>query len=83
MTETMVAVKENCGNCKFWVRMEEDVGECREDIPQMLLVPQQSPIINKDSLLTGGPVKQQVQLSPMSFFPPVHSGKWCGKFKQA
>ena len=74
-----------CANCKFWLKQEGEqapghaIGSCLCEPPQLLLIPQQNPVIDQKKILTGGPVQQQMQLMPMAFFPIIQEDRWCGK----
>lgn len=80
----------NCGNCWFWAKLEGQpaqqepgkmIGSCLRLPPQLLLIPQQTPMLDEKKILTGGPVQNQLQLLPMAYFPVIGENRWCGEYK--
>lgn len=72
-----------CGNCRFYTHDPEPSpnGQCRESSPQCVAIPQQVPVMDKDSLLIGGKVQMQMQIVVNGYFPPTAPNIWCGKHK--
>lgn len=62
--------EQTCKNCYFSVH-EGDVYYCRRYPPQVILMPQVSPIANS---------RQTVNMVPVGMFPPVNPAAWCGEF---
>ena len=84
MDKSMVAEATQviCGNCRFFVRKQDKLGDCRESSPQAVVLPTQVPKIQSDQLILGKGVEMHVQMLVQGCFPGAMDDWWCGHFKE-
>lgn len=78
----MGQVEIKCGNCRFFVRKEGNIGDCRAEPPQAVVIPTQVPKVQSDQLILGKGVEMQMQMLVQGCFPGAMDNWWCGKFKE-
>lgn len=66
-----------CEMCKFFHRVDPNIGTCREGSPQLTFF--LAPLPPQNVLQQG---RQGVQVANQAGWPPVGNEDWCGRFEE-
>lgn len=73
-----------CATCLFFISLRKGIeaeGECREDSPQVQMIPIPRPV--PGAIVRNGPGSQEINWKAISFFPPTNGNRFCFKWKSA